>query len=99
MRTLFFTALMAIGGVLASGCSVGQGITGVSTLAVGSIITLLAVIAYIMVTRKITDWRNTLRVKMNDLDTMTVGRSVDSATQAAICCALAEPGDELKPCR
>ena len=22
-----------------------------------------------------------------------------SATQTAICCALAEPGDELKPCR
>ena len=51
------------------GLTFGWGLSGV---------TLLAVIAYIMVTRKITDWRNTLRVKMNDLDTMTVGRSVDS---------------------
>jgi len=36
--------LMGFGGVLALGCTVGQGITGVSTLAVGSIATLLAII-------------------------------------------------------
>jgi ATP-binding cassette, subfamily B, heavy metal transporter len=40
--------------------------------------TLLAVVSYILVTRKITDWRNALRTRMNDLDTLTVGRSVDS---------------------
>jgi uncharacterized membrane protein YedE/YeeE len=49
-------ALMAIGGVLAAGCSVGQGITGVSTLAVGSIITLLALIAGSALTMKATLW-------------------------------------------
>ena len=37
--------LMGIGGVLAMGCTIGQGITGVSTLALGSIVTILAIIA------------------------------------------------------
>jgi uncharacterized membrane protein YedE/YeeE len=37
--------LMGIGGVLAMGCTIGQGITGVSTLALGSILTLVAIIA------------------------------------------------------
>lgn len=36
--------LMGFGGVLALGCTIGQGITGVSTLAVGSIAALLAII-------------------------------------------------------
>lgn len=40
--------------------------------------TALMVIVYIIFTRKITDWRNALRMQMNDLDTLTVGRSVDS---------------------
>ena len=47
---------MAIGGVLASGCSVGQGITGVSTLALGSAIALLAIIAGSAMTMKATMW-------------------------------------------
>jgi ATP-binding cassette, subfamily B, heavy metal transporter len=34
--------------------------------------------AYIVFTRAITDWRNALRAEMNDLDTATVARSVDS---------------------
>jgi len=37
--------LMGIGGVLAMGCTIGQGISGVSTLALGSILTLVAIIA------------------------------------------------------
>ncbi len=37
--------LMGIGGVLAMGCTIGQGITGVSTLALGSILTIVAIIA------------------------------------------------------
>lgn len=40
--------------------------------------TALMVIIYIIFTRKVTDWRNALRARMNDLDTLTVGRSVDS---------------------
>ena len=37
--------LMGVGGVLAMGCTIGQGITGVSTLALGSIVTIVAIIA------------------------------------------------------
>ncbi|WP_432768522.1 MAG: ABC transporter ATP-binding protein/permease [Sphingopyxis sp.] len=40
--------------------------------------TALMVVVYIIFTRKVTDWRNALRAEMNDLDTLTVGRSVDS---------------------
>jgi hypothetical protein len=36
--------LMGIGGVLAMGCTIGQGISGVSTLALGSILTILSII-------------------------------------------------------
>lgn len=44
-RNLFGAALMGIGGVVALGCTVGQAITGVSTLAVGSFITFAAIVA------------------------------------------------------
>ncbi len=40
--------------------------------------TLAMVAVYIVFTRKVTDWRNALRAQMNDLDTLTVSRSVDS---------------------
>ncbi len=46
-------ALMGFGGVLALGCTVGQGITGVSTLALGSFIALFAFIAGSAITMKI----------------------------------------------
>jgi uncharacterized membrane protein YedE/YeeE len=42
---LLGAALMGFGGVTAMGCTVGQGITGFSTLALGSIVTFLAIIA------------------------------------------------------
>jgi uncharacterized membrane protein YedE/YeeE len=38
-------ALMGIGGVLGVGCSVGQGITGLSTLAIGSLLAFCAILA------------------------------------------------------
>lgn len=41
VRNMLGAALMGIGGVLALGCTVGQGLTGISTLAVGSLITLV----------------------------------------------------------
>jgi len=40
--------------------------------------TAVMVVVYIIFTRIVTDWRNALRERMNDLDTLTVGRSVDS---------------------
>ncbi|MDE0309957.1 MAG: YeeE/YedE family protein [Acidiferrobacterales bacterium] len=36
--------LMGVGGVLALGCTIGQGVSGISTLALGSFITLAAII-------------------------------------------------------
>lgn len=44
-RNLMGAALMGVGGVLALGCTVGQGISGLSTLALGSVLTTLALIA------------------------------------------------------
>jgi hypothetical protein len=43
-RNLFGAMLMGIGGVLALGCTVGQAITGVSTLALGSFITFACIV-------------------------------------------------------
>jgi hypothetical protein len=41
---LFGAVLMGAGGVLALGCTVGQGLSGVSTLALGSFISLAGII-------------------------------------------------------
>ena len=41
---LLGAALMGFGGVVAMGCTVGQGITGFSTLALGSIVTFLSIV-------------------------------------------------------
>ena len=51
--------LMGIGGVLAMGCTIGQGISGVSTLALGSIVTLVAIIAGSAGTMKYRFWCST----------------------------------------
>ena len=40
--------------------------------------TMAMVAIYITFTRKVTDWRNALRAKMNDMDTKVIGRSVDA---------------------
>ncbi len=45
--------LMGFGGVLALGCTIGQGITGVSTLALGSMIALASIIIGCAMTMKI----------------------------------------------
>jgi uncharacterized membrane protein YedE/YeeE len=50
-------ALMGIGGVLAMGCTVGQAITGVSTLAVGSILVFLSIVIGATLTMKYQYWR------------------------------------------
>ena len=49
--------LMGFGGVLAMGCTIGQGITGVSTLALGSFLTLIAIIFGSALTMKIQYYR------------------------------------------
>jgi uncharacterized membrane protein YedE/YeeE len=48
--------LMGFGGVTALGCTIGQGITGLSTLALGSVITTAAIIVGSAVTMKIQYW-------------------------------------------
>lgn len=45
--------LMGFGGVLAMGCTIGQGITGFSTLALGSILTFIAIVLGSAVTMKV----------------------------------------------
>jgi uncharacterized membrane protein YedE/YeeE len=50
-------ALMGIGGVLAMGCTVGQAITGVSTLAVGSILVFFSIVIGAALTMKYQYWR------------------------------------------
>jgi uncharacterized membrane protein YedE/YeeE len=49
--------LMGFGGVTALGCTIGQGITGVSTLALGSIVTFFAIVAGAAATMKFQYWR------------------------------------------
>ena len=53
LNHLFGGILMGFGGVLALGCTVGQGITGMSTLALGSILSLIAIIFGSAMTMKI----------------------------------------------
>ena len=45
LRNLGGAALMGFGGVVAMGCTIGQGITGISTLSAGSLIALLGIVA------------------------------------------------------
>ena len=45
MRHMVGGALMGTGGVLSLGCTIGQGLTGLSTLAVGSVIAWLSIMA------------------------------------------------------
>jgi uncharacterized membrane protein YedE/YeeE len=52
-------ALMGIGGVLSMGCTFGQAITGISTLAIGSILTFLAIVIGAAGTMKYQYWRVT----------------------------------------
>ena len=49
--------LMGFGGVTALGCTIGQGLTGVSTLAVGSLMTLAAIIGGCVVAVRYQGWR------------------------------------------
>jgi uncharacterized protein len=49
--------LMGFGGITALGCTVGQAITGVSTLALGSFLTFAAIVAGAAATMKFQYWR------------------------------------------
>lgn len=49
--------LMGVGGVLSMGCTVGQAITGMSTLAIGSLLTFIAIVIGAAATMKYQYWR------------------------------------------
>ncbi len=49
--------LMGFGGVTAMGCTIGQGLSGLSTLALGSFVTFAAIIAGSVATMKYQYWR------------------------------------------
>jgi len=49
--------LMGFGGICALGCTIGQGISGFSTLALGSILTFVAIVAGSAATMKYQYWR------------------------------------------
>jgi len=53
----FGGVLMGVGGVLAMGCTVGQAITGMSTLAMGSLLTFFAIVIGAAGTMKYQYWR------------------------------------------
>jgi len=53
LNHFFGAVLMGFGGVLALGCTIGQGITGMSTLALGSILTFISIIFGSALTMKI----------------------------------------------
>lgn len=56
VRHLVGALLMGFGGVTAMGCTIGQGITGLSTLALGSFIATAAIIVGSFLTMKVQYW-------------------------------------------
>ena len=48
---------MGIGVVLSMGCTIGQAITGVSSLAIGLLLTFIAIVASFAATMKYQYWR------------------------------------------
>ena len=49
--------LMGVGGVLAMGCTIGQAITGMSTLAIGSMLAFFSIVIGSVGTMKYQYWR------------------------------------------
>ncbi len=56
-RHIIGAVLMGFGGITAMGCTIGQGVTGLSTLSVGSFITLAGIIAGSAVFMKYEYWK------------------------------------------
>ncbi|WP_088286896.1 YeeE/YedE family protein [Ideonella sp. A 288] len=54
---LIGAGLMGFGGVTALGCTVGQGLSGISTLAIGSFIALAGIVAGSVLTLKVMLWK------------------------------------------
>jgi hypothetical protein len=56
-RQLTGAMLMGFGGVTALGCTIGQGMSGVSTLALGSMLALAGIVAGSVAMLKVTLWQ------------------------------------------
>jgi len=48
---------MGVGGVVALGCTIGQGLSGVSTLSLGSLLALVAIVAGALAALRYQAWR------------------------------------------
>ena len=57
VRHMLGGAFMGFGGVLALGCTIGQGVTGMSTLALGSLLSLLSIVFGSALTMKVEYYR------------------------------------------
>ncbi|MDH3432058.1 MAG: YeeE/YedE family protein, partial [Gammaproteobacteria bacterium] len=57
LRHIFGGIAMGFGGVLALGCTIGQGVTGMSTLALGSLLSLISIVFGSALTMKIEYYR------------------------------------------
>jgi len=84
VRHMLGGVLMGFGGVLALGCTIGQGITGMSTLALGSLLALVSIIFGSALTMKIDYYQldengflNSLRHALADMRLFPVGKKKD----------------------
>lgn len=73
--------LMGFGGVIALGCTIGQGVTGMSTLALGSVITLITIIFGAAFTMKVQShmmdehpFFRALRLSLSDMKLLPAAR-------------------------
>jgi len=63
LRYLVGGVLMGVGGVLSLGCTIGQGLTGVSTLSIGSLLAIGSIFAGAALTMK---WRQVTHARLVD---------------------------------
>ena len=84
VRHLVGGVLMGFGGVLALGCTIGQGITGMTTLALGSLLALISIIFGSALTMKVEYYRlddegffSALRCALSDMHLFPAGQKKD----------------------
>jgi uncharacterized membrane protein YedE/YeeE len=84
IRHMIGGAFMGFGGVLALGCTIGQGITGMTTLSLGSLLTLISIIFGSALTMKVEYYRmddegffRALRCALADMHLFTAAQNKD----------------------
>ena len=84
VRHILGAVMMGFGGVLALGCTIGQGITGMSTLATGSLMALISIIFGCALTLKVEYYRlddmtffGALRQSLGDMRLLPARRQQD----------------------